>query len=95
MNSTNNISYIHYNGDGYVFSQILKGKKGKRYHEKMFEDEEFIYNEGKTYKYRIFEEDFQYVQKDGKGKVIKKETAKRKVLIYWKKINCRPGSAQA
>ena len=85
MNNTNNISYIHFNGDGYVFSQILKGKKGKRYHEKMFEDEEFIYNEDKTYKYRIFEEDFQYVQKDEKGKIIKKETAKRKVLIYWKK----------
>lgn len=85
MNSTDNLSYIHFNGDGYVFSQILKGKKGTRYHKKMFEDDEFTYNEDRSYKYRIFEEDFEYVQKDENKKIIKKETAKRKVLIYWKK----------
>lgn len=85
MNSANNISYIHFNGDGYVFSQILKGKKGTRYHEKMFEDDKFIYNDDRTYKYRLFDEDFEYVQKDENGKIIKRESAKRKVLIYWKK----------
>ena len=57
MNSTDNLSYIHFNGDGYVFSQILKGKKGTRYHEKMFEDDKFEYNKDRTYKYRVFESD--------------------------------------
>lgn len=85
MNSESNISYLYFNGDGYVFSQILKGKKGKRYHDKMFEDDKFIYNEDKTYKYRIFEEDFTYKKKDDKGKIIETVTKKRKVLIYWKK----------
>lgn len=85
MNSTDNISYIHFNGDGYVFSQILKGKRGAKYHKKMFEDDKFIYNEDRTYKYRLFDEDFNYVLKDENGKIIKSEAAKRKVLIYWKK----------
>lgn len=85
MNSTDNLSYIHFNGDGYVFSQILKGKKGTRYHEKMFEDDKFEYNKDRTYKYRVFEEEYEYVRKNDKGKIVKKEKAKRKVLIYWKK----------
>ena len=85
INSNDNLSYIFFNGDGYVFSQILKGKKGNRYHTKMFEDSEFIYNKDKTYKFRVFEEDFEYVKKDNNGKVIEKKEAKRKVLIYWKK----------
>ena len=85
MNSTDNVSYLYFDGDGYVFSQILKGKKGTRYHEKMFEDDQFTYNTERTYKYRTFEEDFEYVKKDANGKIIKRETAKRKVLIYWKK----------
>lgn len=85
MNSLNNLSYIHFNGDGYVFSQILKGKKGTRYHDKMFEDDEFIWNKDKTYKHRLFEEDFEYVKKDENGKTVQKEISKRKVLIYWKK----------
>lgn len=85
MNSNENLSYIFFNGDGYVLSQILKGKKGNRYHEKMFEDNEFIYNEDQTYKYRLFDEDFEYVKKDANGKIIAKEVQKRKVLIYWKK----------
>lgn len=85
MNSNDNLSYIYFNGDGYVFSQILKGKKGNRYHDKMFEDSEFIYNKDKTYKYRLFEEEFEYTKKDDNNKVIERKIAKRKVLIYWKK----------
>lgn len=84
MNSADNISYIYFNHDGYVFSQILKGKKGTRFHEKMFEEDEYTWNKDKTYKYRIFEEDYEYAIKDESGKT-HKETAKRKVLIYWKK----------
>lgn len=32
LNSTSNINYIVNNNDGYVVSQILKGKKRNRYH---------------------------------------------------------------
>ena len=85
MNSKDNISYIHFAGDGYVFSQILRGKKGQRYHEKMFEEDKFTWNEDRTFKYRIFDEDFEYVKKNDDGSIAAKETAKRRVLIYWKK----------
>ena len=37
LNSSKNIDVIVNNGDGFVFSQILKGKKGQRYHEKLFD----------------------------------------------------------
>jgi len=85
MNSNDNISDIVFHGDGYVFSQILRGKKGARYHEKMFEETEFTWNQDKSYKYRIFEEPYEYVKKDEKGAVTERRTEKRKVLIYWKK----------
>ena len=89
MNSDENISYLYFNGDGYVFSQILKGKKGKRYHELMFEDDKFTYNSDRTYKYRLVDEEYTYKEKDSKGKVIREEKRKRKVLIYWKESIAR------
>jgi hypothetical protein len=45
------------NGDGFVFSQILKGKKGQRYYEKLFDQSGWVTNEGDTYKYKLFEEE--------------------------------------
>ncbi len=84
MNSANNVSYIYSNGDGYVFSQILKGKQGTRYQSRMFDETAYIWNEERTYKYQLFEEDYQYTvpkEIEASGK----KTAKRKVLIYWKK----------
>ena len=43
MNSSKNIDYLINNGNGFVFSQILKGKKGKRYHEIMFDENGYTY----------------------------------------------------
>lgn len=77
MNSNDNINIICNNGDGYMFSQILKGKKGYRYKDRLFDDTLYtIVNE--DYKYQMFEEDYDGI--DSNGKKIKR---KRKVLIYW------------
>jgi transposase len=79
LNSTSNINYIINNDDGYVVSQILKGKKGSRYQEKLFNDSLYTYNKDKTFKYQEFIEDYEIINTNGN-----KETKKRKVLIYWK-----------
>lgn len=79
LNSTSNINYIVNNNDGYVVSQILKGKKGNRYHEQLFEESNYTYNQNGTFKYKLFEEDYEIINLEGK-----KETRERKVLIYWK-----------
>lgn len=79
LNSSNNINYICNNGDGYVVSQILRGKKGKRYHDRLFDEKQYTYNATKTFKYQEFLEDYEGV--DETGQIILKT---RKVLIYWK-----------
>lgn len=79
MNSSKNIDYLVNNGNGFVFSQILKGKKGKRYHEIMFDENGYTYNSTKTFKYKTFIEEYDATDKDGNK--IKRQ---RKVLIYWK-----------
>jgi transposase len=79
MNSNENIDMILNNGDGYVFSQILRGKKGNRFHSKLFQKENYtILNE--DYKYQLFDEEYVHITVDGK-----KEPRKRKVLIYHSK----------
>jgi hypothetical protein len=78
LNSSKNIDTIVNNGDGYVFSQILKGKKGRRYNEKLFDKSGW--NEGATYRYKLFTEEYEGKDKDGK-----KEIRTRKVLLYWSK----------
>lgn len=78
LNSTSNIDYIVNNGDGYVVSQVLRGPKGKRYHEIMFQEDGYVGNE--NFKYKIFEEE--YV---GHINSKKTTTRKRKVLIFWSK----------
>ena len=65
-------------------SQVLRGKKGKRYHEAMFSDEGYVSNAAGTYKYKLFEEE--YTGLDAKGK---REIRKRKVLIYWDEKDAR------
>lgn len=79
MNSSKNIDYLINSGNGFVFSQILKGKKGKRYHEIMFDENGYTYNSTKTFKYKTFIEDYDAIDKDGN-----KVKRQRKVLIYWK-----------
>lgn len=80
LNSSKNIDVIVNNGDGFVFSQILKGKKGQRYNEKLLDNGGWSLNEGGTYRYKLFNEE--YVGKDKDGK---KEIRTRKVLLYWSK----------
>ena len=80
VNSSKNIDMLVNSGDGFVFSQVLKGKKGKRYHEKLFDKSGWISNEDGTYKYKLFTEDYEGKYKDGK-----KEIRTRKVLLYWSK----------
>ena len=78
LNSSNNIDYIVNNGDGYVVSQILRGPKGKRYHEILFQEDGYIGDE--NFKYKLFEEE--YISHINSKKTT---TRKRKVLIYWSK----------
>lgn len=80
LNSAKNIDYICNNNDGYVVSQILRGKKGKRYHYALFDEAGYVWNNDKTYKYKLFTED--YVGKDQTGQNVSRQ---RKVLIYWSK----------
>jgi transposase len=80
VNSSKNIDVIVNSGDGFVFSQILKGKKGKRYHEKLFEQDGWTSNEDNTYKYKLFTEEY-----EGKTKEGEKVVRTRKVLLYWRK----------
>jgi transposase len=80
LNSSKNIDAIVNNGDGFVFSQILKGKKGQRYNEKLFDKSGWTSNESDTYRYKLFKEEY-----DGKDKDGKKEIRIRKVLLYWSK----------
>lgn len=80
LNSSKNIDVIVNNGDGFVFSQILKGKKGQRYNEELFDKSGWTSNEGGTYRYKLFNEEYEGKDKDGK-----KEIRTRKVLLYWSK----------
>jgi len=80
LNSSKNIDMIVNNGDGFVFSQIVKGKKGQRYNEKLFDKSGWTSNEGGTYQYKLFKEEYEGKDKDGK-----KEIRIRKVLLYWSK----------
>lgn len=80
LNSSKNIDTIVNNGDGFVFSQILKGKKGQRYQEKLLDQSGWTSNQGATYRYRLFEEEYEGKDRDGK-----KELRTRKVLLYWNK----------
>jgi hypothetical protein len=80
LNSSSNIDLIVNNGDGFLFSQVQKGKKGQRYNERLFDTSGWVSNEDGTYRYKLFEEE--YMGKDKNGK---KEARTRKVLLYWSK----------
>jgi transposase len=80
LNSSKNIEEIVNNGDGYVISQQLRGKKGQRYQEALFDESGYIRSKDGTYKYKLYEEEYTIAGKDGETK-----TKKRKVLIYWDK----------
>ena len=76
LNSSKNIDFICQNEDGYVVSQILRGTKGKRYHEAMLEESGYVWNKSMDYKYKLFTESYTGLDKDNH-----KETRQRQVLI--------------
>ena len=78
MNSSGNIDRIVNGGDGFVFSQTLRGTRGKRYQEMLFDQTGYIENEDGSYRYKMFEEEYDGL--DSHGRQVKRM---RKVLIYW------------
>jgi transposase len=82
LNSSKNIDTIVNSGDGFVFSQILRGKKGQRYHTELFNEDGWVSNTDGTYLYKLFEEE--YSGKDIDGKTV---IRKRRVLMYWNKAD--------
>lgn len=80
LNSARNIDMISQHGDGYVVSQILRGGKGKRYRQELFEESGYEWNRERSYKYKLFTETYIGKAKDGRD-----EARQRQVLIYWNK----------
>lgn len=88
MNSNDNITKILEKGDGYMFSQILKGKKGYRFHERLFNDSLYtVVNE--DYKYQLYEENYDIKLSNGEIKTIK-----QKVLLYYNGEDARREKAK-
>lgn len=77
LNSGANISYLLNNGCGYIFSQIVRGKKGTRYKKDLLDPQGYT-NVNDDYRYKLKAEDYTYTDKDGNEK-----TAKRQVLYYY------------
>jgi len=80
INTSNNIDTIMNTGDGYLFSQTIRGKKGKKYHESLFDEEGWKSNTDGTYWHKTFIEE--YEGKDINGNKVKR---RRRVLLYWNK----------
>jgi transposase len=78
INSSKNIDALVNAGDGFVFSQILKGTKGQRYHDKLFDAEGWTVSASGTYRYKMYKEEYA-----GYNAEEKKEIRTRKVLLYW------------
>ena len=93
MNCSHNIDLLCSQGDGYVFSQVLKGTKGKRYQKDLFSPEGWQEAQDGSYKWKLITEeynghDISFEMQDGvrveKKKAVKR---KRKVLLYWSKAD--------
>ncbi len=80
LNSSANIDAVINAGDGFVFSQVLRGKKGQRYHEELFKDDGWLSNADGSYCHKLFTEE--YKGKDPDGQTVLRQ---RKVLLYWSK----------
>lgn len=80
LNSSTNIDSVVNAGDGFVFSQVLRGKKGQRYHGELFNDKAWESNADGSYRYKLFIEE--YKAKDQTGSTVSRQ---RKVLLYWSK----------
>ena len=78
LNTAKNIDAIVNAEDGFVFSQILRGTKGKRYHAELFSEAGWVTNADGSYRYKMFEEEYKGTDKDGQTVL-----RKRNVLLYW------------
>ncbi len=93
MNCSHNIDLLCSQGDGYVFSQVLKGTKGKRYQEDLFSPEGWQEAPDGSYKWKLITEGYQghdisFEIRDGQNTEKKKAVKrKRKVLLYWSKTD--------
>lgn len=83
LNSSKNIDYLCNRGDGFLFSQILRGKKGQRYHEQLFNEEGWIVV-NPDYRYKLFDEP--YEGKDTNGKKVQRI---RRVMLYYNGADAR------
>ena len=95
MNCSHNIDLLCSQGDGYVFSQVLKGTKGKRYQKDLFDPEGWEGNEDGEYRWKLITEEYRgneisFEIRDGE-RVEKKKAVKRKrkVLLYWSKADAQ------
>lgn len=70
LNTSKNITEIRENGDGYIFSQIIRGPKGKRYSDALFDASQWVHVTD-HYKYKLFTEKIGDVEQN--------------VLLYWSK----------
>ena len=100
MNCSRNIDLLCSQGDGYVFSQILKGTKGKRYQEALFAQEGWQEAEDGSYKWKLLTEEYQgydisFEMQDGqknREKESGKAAAEGSSLLV--KSRCRNGSKE-
>lgn len=80
LNSKANMSSLVEGNDGYLFSQVLRGKKGKRFQPHLFDSDGWAYKTDEhgevVYKYKSYTERIQF--DNGKNH-------EQKVLIYWQK----------
>lgn len=82
INSAKNIDMIVNGGDGFVFSQVLKGTHGRRYQDALFERSGWTTNADEAYRFKLFEEEYTGRDKEGK-----KVARLRKVLLCWSKAD--------
>lgn len=93
MNCSHNIDLLCSQGDGYVFSQVLKGTKGKRYQKDLFSPDGWQEAPDGSYRWKLITEeyrghDIRFEIQDG-NRIEKKKpvTRKRKVLLYWSRAD--------
>lgn len=78
LNSGKNIDMIVNGGDGFIFSQIIRGTQGKRYQEALFNRTDWISCDHDEYRFKLYDED--YSGYDTEGKEVMR---RRRVLLYW------------
>jgi transposase len=86
MNSQANIQALVRQGDGYVFSQVLKGTKGRRFEKELFSSEGWKVSKDGSYRTKLFTEEILLKDKDKKLPDLKHQ---RQVLLYWSEAQAK------